>query len=95
MGNSLSRENRSHIDSDYLIYVKTKPYGKFILYLRIHPFNSAEKEFLQRLQEIFGNYKELPNEVEEFIDVLNSFDSQIYLSFIQSEEELIELKNSK
>ena len=76
------------------------------MYLRIHPFNSAEKEFLQRLQEIFGNYKELPNErlilfilngnkVEEFIDVLNSFDSQIYLSFIQSEEELIELKNSK
>lgn len=97
-------DNRSRLDAEYSKFVSSNPDKKFILYLRTHPEDEKEKIFMNELSKKYGEYKELERErtaifitegkrVNEFIDKLNSSETGIYLSYIQSEEELNNKKN--
>ncbi|HEY5123865.1 MAG TPA: hypothetical protein VIK14_09040 [Ignavibacteria bacterium] len=92
-------ENRNVIDFEFKKIIEKNPDKKFILYLRTHPNDEKEQKLKSELVGIFGECKELPDEklvifiirgikVNEFIDKLNSFDTRMYLSFIQSDDEI-------
>lgn len=95
-------ENKNIINSDFMKIIESNPKKKFILYLRTHPDDENEQNVNAELVSLFGKCKELPEEklvifivigdkVKEFINKLNSYKTQMYISFIQSEDEL---KNS-
>lgn len=92
-------DNKNTIDPEYQELINSNPEMKFVLYIRIHPHDEMEKIALRKLRKIYGDYKELNeerlaifivkgNKVLDFISNLESFNTQIYVSFIQSEEEL-------
>ena len=92
-------ESKSKLDSEYSKIINDNPDKKFILYLRIHPEDEKEKIIMIEISETYGEYKILQKErlamfivngkkVNDFIDKLNSFDTQMYLSFIQCEDEI-------
>lgn len=91
--------NNSALDPEYLKFVKNNPDKKFILYLRIHRLDEKEKILLNELSKTYGKYKEVPEDrlaifvvlgikVKEFINKLNSSATDLYLTFIQDEDEL-------
>jgi len=93
-------QNRSKLDDEFTKVVSDNPDRKFILYLRTHPEDEKEKIFMNELSKEYGKYKELERErtaifitegkkVNEFIDKLNSSETELYLSYIQSEDEII------
>lgn len=93
-------ENQSTLDNEYSELVENNPFMKFILYIRWHPSDNAESTCISELEKIFGECKKLPdkrllifivsgNKVTEFIGILNSTKTRMYLSFIQTEEELL------
>lgn len=97
-------ENNSILDSEYKKVIEENPTKKFVLYLRTHTDDEKENELKIKLVRLFGECKELPGErlvifivngdkVKEFIDILNSQNTQMHLSFIQKEDELINIKN--
>lgn len=97
-------DNKNTIDEEYQKLIKSNPEMKYILYLRIHPHDEIEKDALRKLSKIYGDFKELNEErvaifivqgksVNEFISELGSLNTQMYLSFIQREDELLN-KNS-
>jgi hypothetical protein len=92
-------ENKSKLDPEYSKIISNNPDKKFVLYLRTHPGNSDEDKLKSELVNSYGEYKELPdqrlviyivkgNNVQEFIDRLNTYGTGMYLSFIQLEDEL-------
>lgn len=96
-------KNKSALDPEYDEFVKNNPNKKFILYLRRHPLDEREKILLTELEKVYGEYKEVPKDrlaifivvgcrVQGFINKLNAADADIYLSFIQSEDELNDSK---
>lgn len=93
-------ENKNIIDLDYKKTIDENLHKKFVLYLRTHPSDPKELELMNDLAIKYGEYKELHEErlaifilygnmIDEFVDKLNSFQTQMYLSYIQSEDELI------
>jgi hypothetical protein len=87
------------IDPEYKIIIDSNPDKKFIMYLRAHTAEPKEQILLKELVSIFGECKELPKErliifivqgkmVQEFINRLNNSNTSLYLSFVQSEDEL-------
>ena len=91
--------NKSKLDPEYEKIVKDNPDKKFILYLRRHPQDEMETLLLNNLRLTYGEYKSVPEDrlvifivkgiqVQEFIDKLNNSDTEMYLSFIQDEDEL-------
>lgn len=71
-----------------------------ILYLCRHPLDEKETILLIELGKDYGEYKEIPEErlaifivkeikVNEFIDTLNSFNTEMHLSYIHSEDEIV------
>lgn len=91
--------NKSTISSEYRKIIDENPDKKFALYLRSHPEDEEELIHLNDLSKTYGEYRELQREriaifilngkkINEFISKLNSFDTQMYLSFIQSEDEI-------
>jgi len=95
--------NKSALDPEYEKIVKDNPGKKFVLYLRRHFLDEREKILLNELAIIYGEYKEIPKErlaifivlgskVREFIEKLSASDTDLYLSFIQSTDELTKNK---
>lgn len=91
--------DNSALDLEYSKIVTDNPNKKFILYLRSHPEDEMEKSLLRKLVASYGQCKELTeerlaifivkgNEVQDFIQKLNSSKTSLYLSYIQSEDEL-------
>lgn len=92
-------EDKSKLDEEYSKVVNNNPDKRFVLYLRTHPEDEREKIFMNELSKKYGEYKELERErtaifiaegkrVNEFIDNLNSSGTELYLSYIQSEDEI-------
>lgn len=92
--------NKSKLDPEYEKTVKDNPDNNFILYLRRHPDNEMETLLLNELRITYGEYKSVPedrlvifivkgNQVQDIIDKLNNSDTEMYLSFIQDEDEII------
>lgn len=92
-------DNTNTIDPEYQKLINSNPEMKFILYLRIHPHDEMEKIAIRKLSKIYGDYKELNEEriaifivqgkkVYEFITNLESYNTQMYISYIQSYTEL-------
>ena len=92
-------DSKNAIDPEYQGLIKSNPKMKFVLYLRIHPHDEMEKIAIRKLSKIYGDYKELNNErvaifiiqgikVNEFISNMESYKTKMYLSFIQSEEDI-------
>lgn len=92
-------ENRSKLDAEYSKVISNYPDKKFVLYIRTHPEDEKEKIFMNELSKEYGEYKELERErtaifitegkrVNEFIKKLNSSGAELYLSYIQSEDEI-------
>lgn len=95
----LLMKNKSELDEEYSEFVKNNPEKRFILYLRSHPSDERETLLKCELESIYGKCKVLKeerltifiltgNRVFEFIDKLNNSNTEIYLSFIQSEDDL-------
>lgn len=95
-------ENKNLLEFDYKQFVSKNLNLKFILYLRTHPEEPNEDAIIDNLVKKYGECKELSeerltifivqgNKVIEFIDDLNSEDTSLYLSFIQSEKEMKEI----
>jgi hypothetical protein len=94
-------EDKSKLGKDYAEFIQKNPEMKFVLYIRSHPQDMNEKLFIKKLEGLYGKYKELPderlvifivfgNKVGEFIETLNDLNTSMYLSFIQSEDELLQ-----
>ena len=92
-------ENKSKLDPEYSDVVRNNPNKKFILYLRIHPGNANEDNLKAELVKEYGECKELTEQrlvifivvgkrVQGFIDKLNASGTEMYLSFIQSKDEI-------
>lgn len=90
-------ENR--IEPEYYTFIEENPNKDFVLYLRNHPGREDEVIVKEELIRAFGVCKEVPkerliifitkgNKVVEFINRLNDFNSTMYISFIQSKDEL-------
>lgn len=90
---------QSKLDKDYKNKINANPNKKFILYVRYHPDRLEEIDFIVELEKVFGQYKELKAEkllifivlgknVNDFIEKLNLSNTQMYLAFIQDEEEI-------
>ena len=95
--------SKSILDQQYYKIIKENPDKKFILYLRTHPNDNSEAEYLSELEGIYGKCSYLPEKrltifiitgkkVPDFLDKLNSSNTKLHLSFIQSEDELFESK---
>ena len=93
-------KNKNNLDIEYSKVIKDNPDKKFVMYLRNHANDIAEENFKNILSSTYGEFKELSeqrltifvvlgNKVQEFIDDLNTSGTNMYLSFIQSEDELL------
>lgn len=91
------------LDPQYLKFIEENPEKKFVLYVRFHPDDKNEEELIQELTNVYGKYKKLMverlvifitsgNDVTGFVEKLNSSGTSMYLSFIQSEDELLQSK---
>lgn len=99
-------ENINILEPEYSKYIESNPEKKFFLYLRTHPNDKEENVLKEKLIDIYGQCKELPKErliiflidgdkVKEFVERLNILNSRMYLSFIQSEDEISNFINYK
>lgn len=91
---------KSKLDGEYSKIIIGNPNKKFVLYLRYHLGNKREDTLKNDLIKIYGACKELRDQrliifivkgdkVNGFINMLNCSETDMYLSFIQSEDELI------
>ncbi|HRK00829.1 MAG TPA: hypothetical protein PL089_14560 [Ignavibacteria bacterium] len=92
---------QSVLDQEYYEFVKKNPDKKFVIYLRIHPEDNLEKNFVFELENDFGKCSYLTEkrlaifivfgkDIPGFLDVLNHSNFSLYISFVQSEEELFQ-----
>lgn len=92
--------SRSIIEQEYYEFIKKNPEKKFVLYLRIHPENELEKDFVIGLENDFGKCSYLIDkrlaifivygkDIPGFLDILNHSKFSLYISFVQSEDELL------
>lgn len=96
-------EDINSLDPQYLKIIEENPEKKFVLYIRFHPDDHNEEEFIQELTNIYGKCRKMMeerlvifitsgNNVKGFVEKLNSSGTSMYLSFIQSEDELLQSK---